>query len=255
MATSHIESQSVAQEVLIVPPTNIDGTWSWLYRVAGAAALLALLLLVVAIVVFIAQPPPNSVVDWFKLFQSNRLVGLVDLDLAMLLSEALLIPIFLALYVAPRRASEASMALGTTLGLVGIAVYLTSNPCFSMLSLSDQYATATTDAQRSALLAAGQVMLTTWQGTAYDVGYVLGGVAGLIIAVVMLRSNVLGKATAFVGILLFGLMLVPPTVGLIGLVLSFLSLVPLAIWYVLIARRLFQLGSGNTQWMARARFI
>jgi hypothetical protein len=76
------------------------------------------------------------------------------------------------------------------------------------------------------------------------VGYVLGGIAGLIVTLVMLHSAVFSKATAYVGIVLFALMVVPPTVGPIGLLLSFLSLVPLAIWYVLIARGLFQLGSA-----------
>jgi hypothetical protein len=222
---------------------SAEATWTLLYRVGGVAALIALSLLAVAIVVFIAHPPPTAVVDWFGLLQTNRLVGLVDMDLAMLLSEILLIPIFLALYVALHRASESLMALGTTLGLVGIVLYLTSNPCFSMAALSDQYAAATTEAQRSALVAAGQATLATWTGTAYDVGYVLGGIAGLIVTLVMLHSAVFSKATAYVGIVLFALMVVPPTVGPIGLLLSFLSLVPLAIWYVLIARGLFRLGS------------
>jgi len=222
---------------------SADGGWTWLYRVAGVAAVISLVLLPAAIVVYTFSPPPSSVVASFAQFQTNRLVGLVDLDLVMLVDSVLMIPVFLALYVALRRANESLMALGTTLGLVGIAVYLTTNPCFSMLSLSDQYAAATTDAQRAMFLAAGQALLTTWTGTAFDVSYVLGGVAGLTIATVMLRSTLFGKATAYVGIVLNALMLVPPTVGTIGLILSFLSLVPLAIWYVLIARRLFQLGA------------
>jgi hypothetical protein len=200
-------------------------------------------MIAIAVVVYTFSPPPSTVLGSFAQFQGNRLVGLVDLDLPMLLDSVLMIPVFLALYAALRRASEQFAALGTTLGLAGIAIYVTSNPCFSMLSLTDQYWAATSDAQRSTLLAAGQVMMTTWQGTAYDVSYVLGGIAGLILAAVMLQSNTFGKATAYVGIVLNVLMLVPPTVGPVGLVLSFLSLVPLTIWYVLIARRLFQLGS------------
>ena len=222
---------------------SADVAWKLLYRIAGAAVVISFVLLFVAIAVYSFSPPPTTVVASFAQFQANRLVGLVDLDLVMLIDSVLMIPVFLAFYVALRRASESLMALGTTVGLVGIAVYLTTNPAFSMLTLSDQYATATTDAQRAIFLAAGQAMLTTWTGTAYDVSYVMGGVAGLIVAAVMLRSNVFGKAPAYVGIVLNAMMLVPPTVGPIGIIVSFLSLVPLAIWYVLIARRLFQLGS------------
>jgi hypothetical protein len=134
------------------------------------------------------------------------------------------------------------MAIALTAGLVGIAAYFASTTAFEMLSLSDQYAAATTEAQRSMFLAAGQAMLAIWQGTAFDVGYVLEGVALLIIAIVMLRNTLFSKKTAYVGILLGVMSLVPPTAGTIGLLFALGSLVPLEIWDILIARRLFQLG-------------
>jgi hypothetical protein len=134
------------------------------------------------------------------------------------------------------------MAIALTTGLLGIAAYFASTTAFSMLSLSDQYAAATTEAERSIYLAAGQAMLAIWQGTAFDVGYVLEGVALLIIAAVMLRSTLFSKKTAYVGILLGVMSLVPPTAGTIGLLFALGSLVPLEIWDILISRRLFQLG-------------
>ena len=93
-------------------------------------------------------------------------------------------------------------------------------------------------------LAAGQATLTMWTGTAFDVSYVLGGVALLIISAVMLRSNIFSKGTAYVGLVLSVTMFVPPTVGTIGLVFSLGSLLPLEIWLILIARRLFMLAQG-----------
>jgi hypothetical protein len=148
---------------------------------------------------------------------------------------------FLALYAALRRASESFMAIATTLAFVGIALYFASNTAFSMLSLSDQYEAATTDAQRSILLAAGQAMLAIYQGTAFYMSYVLVSIAPLIISVVMLRSNIFSKVTAYTGILanVLGLAYFLPAVGVL---LSLISVVGLAIWYILIARRLFQLG-------------
>ena len=197
MATTTIRTPSTTEGPSMARSNTSTGTtWSWLYRIAGAAALVSVAMIAVAIGVYTFSPPPSTVLGSFAQFQGSRLVGLIDLDLPMLLDSVLMIPIFLALYVALRRVSEQFMALGTTLGLIGIAVYLTSNPSFSMLALSDQYGAATSEAQRSMLLAAGQVMMTTWQGTAYDVSYVLGGIAGLILAVVMLQSNVFGKTTA-----------------------------------------------------------
>lgn len=163
------------------------------------------------------------------------------MDLLLLADYALWSLMYLALYVALRRASESLMAIATTLGLLGVAVYFASNTAFNMLSLSQQYTTATTDAQRSALLAAGTAMLAIYNGTAFQASYIFLSVAPLLIAVVMLRSRDFGKATAYLGILgnVLGFGLFVPRVGV---VLAIISAVALAIWNVLIARSLLKLA-------------
>ena len=115
-----------------------------------------------------------------------------------------------------------------------------------MLSLSSQYAAATTEAQRSLFVAAGQAMLAIYQGTAFDMSYVLLAVAPLIISVVMLRSKSFGKVTACVGIVANVLEL-GSFVPVIGVFLSLVSVVGLLIWYILIARRLFLLAQGASK--------
>jgi hypothetical protein len=100
-----------------------------------------------------------TVIDWFTLLQSHWFLGLRNLGLLNIIGAALLAPTFFAIYSALRRDNEAYGAFGTILFFVGVAVYLASNRAFSMLSLSGQYASATTDAQRSLLIAAGQAML------------------------------------------------------------------------------------------------
>jgi hypothetical protein len=222
-----------------------DTTWQWLYRVGGAAALASVAFIPIAIVIYVTNPPPSTVDAWFSLSQRNRLIGLLDLDLLMIVGYVLSVPTLLALYVALRRVSQSFTAIALALGLVAVAVYLSSNPSFSMLLLSDQYAAATSEAQRSLLLAAGQTMLTMWQGTAYDVGYVLAGVAGSLMAIVMLKSDSFSKTTAYLGIVANVLAFVPPTVGTIGMIFAFGSLVPLVVWDVLIARWLLQLARGS----------
>ena len=71
--------------------------------------------------------------------------------------------------------------------------------------------------------------------------------AGLIIAVVMLRSGIFGKTTAMIGILAHGAMLVylvtwtlPPAIRAIP---PSLSGVFLFVWYILIGIKLLKLGS------------
>jgi hypothetical protein len=228
--------------------------WEGLYKVGGAAALIVTVLLTIEIIVFTAYPLPSTVIGYFTLLQSDKLLGLLDLYLLEILAYALFVPMFLALYVALRRANESYMALATTLAIIGIAVFLATNNPFSMLSLSDQYAAATTDAQRSLFLAAGQAMLANTNQRAvegFNMGFLLVSVAGLIVSAVMLRSNIFSKVTAYVGILAnaislteyFRLAFVPAAVLLL-LIIATASGFLLMIWYILIARRLIQLGQG-----------
>jgi hypothetical protein len=224
-----------------------DPRWGWLYKLGGAAALIMVVMIPIQIVVFIASPPPSTVADYFTLFQSNRLLGLLDLDLLLIVDNVLAIALYLALYIALRRASESFMAIATVLGLISIVLYIASREAtFTMLSLSNQYAAATTDDQRAMFLAAGQAMLAIYNGAAFHVSYVLGAAALLIISVVMLRSDVFSKATAYLGIvanvLAFGLY-----VPSIGIFISIFSVVLLWIWNILLARRLFQLGRNISE--------
>jgi len=223
-----------------------DSRWKNLYKIGGAAAVLSAIFIPIQVIVFIVFPLPGSVTGWFTLFQSNRLAGLIDLDLLLVADNVLLVPIFLALYAALRRTSQSVMAIGTALGLAGLVLFIASNPAFQMLSLSDQYAAATTDAERATLLTAGQVMLAGWQGTAFQTAYVIGSIAGIAISAVMLRSVLFGKVAACAGILanVIGLGLYVPVVGIYITVFSVLFL---WIWYILIARRLFQLGKSSSK--------
>jgi len=221
-----------------------DTVWKALYKIGGAATVTMLALIPIQIFIFVAYPPPGTAIEYFALFQKNWFLGLLNLDLLYILNSVLLSIIYLALYLALKRISESLMAIALTLGLVGIAAYFPSNTAFEMLSLSNQYAAATTDAQRTIFLAAGQAMLAIYRGTAFNVYYVMNAIALLIISVVMLRSNIFSRVTAYVGLLAGVLMIVPSTAGTIGLIFALASLVPWALFSVLIARRLFQLGSG-----------
>jgi hypothetical protein len=187
-----------------------------------------------------------TVIDWFTLLQSHWFLGLRNLGLLNIIGAALLAPTFFAFYSALRRDNEAYGAFGTILFFVGVAVYLASNRAFSMLSLSGQYASATTDAQRSLLIAAGQAMLAEGQTRA---GIPLIEFACLVISAVMLRGKVFSKATAYAGILgnvllmVFEIILafVPPSLDA-GMVIAVGGGLSIMIWYLLVGRRLLQLG-------------
>lgn len=227
--------------------------WKSIYKVGGAAAIAIVVLYLIEMIGFVAMGPPPATVDaWFALFRDHGLFGLFDAYLLDAVAVALMVPLFLALYAALGRAKRAHMSLATVFGFVGIAVFLATNVTFSMFYLSGQYAAATTDAQRSLFMAAGQAMFSVSieHGTGPYIGLLLIALAGLMASLVMLRNNTFGKATAYAGILANAFQLAEPPVVLVpahfyqnvGLFLILISFIFYVIWYVLIARRLFRVS-------------
>jgi hypothetical protein len=179
-------------------------------ELGGAAALIAAALLLIEIIVFTIWPQPATVTGYFTLLESNKLIGLIDFYLLEVIAYALFIPLFLALFIALRRFNESYMVLAIVLAIIGITVFLATNNSFSLLSLSDQYMAATTEAQKSMISAAGQTLIANTGQRAvggFNIGFLLISVAGLIVSTVMLRSNIFSKATAYVGILAFAISL------------------------------------------------
>jgi hypothetical protein len=198
----------------------------------------------IQVLVFLTWPPPldGTAVDWFELFSENRLVGLLDLDLLLIADNVFLVSILLALYVLLRRVNGPLMMIATSFGFLGIVFFVASNPAFEMLTLSERYTAAATQTQRDAFLAAGEAMLATWEGTAFQTYYILGSIAGIAIGAVMLRSAIFSNLAGWMAILgnAVGLGLYIPTVGVY---ISVASVVFLEVWYIVIARRLLLLGS------------
>jgi hypothetical protein len=220
-----------------------DPSWHWLYRIGGVAALIMAMIIPLQLIVFIVSPPPSTVIGWFTLFQKSKLLGLLSFECLFIVYGALSIPMSLALFVALRRTSQSFTAIYMALSLLGVVALFVARPAFDMLHLSNQYAATTTDAQRSVFLAAGEAMLAIFHGTAFLVSYVFGSLTGLIISVVMLRSNTFSRLTAYVRIIssVFDFGIFVPTIGIF---ISGFSAVLLLIWNILIARRLSQLGQG-----------
>ena len=226
-------------------PQAQRSTWLGLYRMAGIAAFAVVALIPIQAVVYVLWPPPTRVVDYFSTFQQNVVLGLLDLDLMLIVDQVLIVTVLLGLYAALRQTDASLMLVGTTIGLIGAVLFIVSREAtFSMLWLSQHYAVASSDADRAALVAAGQTLLTTYNGTAFGVGYFLSGLAMLLVSVVMLRSAVFSRLTGLAGVLAGVTGLVPASFGTLGFVLSFVSLLPLVVWLALIGRRFVQLGSA-----------
>jgi len=222
-----------------------EDRWHYLYRTAAIAALLSVSLFLFQIVAFFVWPPPSTVAGHFALLHSRPFVGLVSLDFLIIVDEVLAIPLCLALYLSLRRVHESLVLIATALSAASIVCFLIATPALNMLYLSQQYAAATSTVDREGLLAAGQAVLSSWQGTPFQVGNVVGSIGMILIGWVMLRSQIFSNSAAYVGIVSgavgFG-MYVPK----FGVFISIFSVVGMQIWYVMIALALFRLCKRTT---------
>jgi hypothetical protein len=239
---------------------TLDSRWKRLYQIGAVAALIAALIfrrnLGAEATVFVG-PAPTTALGWFTLLHNNSLLGLFFLNFFDIADYVLGGVVFVALYIALRETNKRYAGIATLLTLAGILVYLVSDTSFTMFSLSKQYAIATTDSQKSALLTVGHAVLTKgspgagYQGVGGLTSLFLLAVAGLIISVVMLRSKIFNRATPYLGIIasafdlayLAGLAFVPAAnfyflsiffIGGAGLLLM--------IWHLLVGVKLYKLS-------------
>jgi hypothetical protein len=237
-----------------------DSKWHGLYKLGGIAALSAVLVgLIEIIITFLpgGNTTQETVIDWFQLFHANPFMGLRDMGLLNICLNILASMIFFALFATHRKDNNRPYAtLAMITSFLGIGVFFATNRAFPMLALSNQYAAATSDAQRAILEAAGLSMLSVGQSHTPGtfLGFCFSEVAGVMISFVMLRSKIFSKITAYTGMIGFGFLLVFEFFSSFISGLSNMAMI-LAIfggllsmaWYVLIARRLFQLVLDATE--------
>ena len=245
-------------------PVNVEARWKSLYLIGAIAALVAAVGFrrnMGAEMTMFFGAAPKTAVGWFALLQNNSLLGIISLNLFDVIDYALVGIIFLALYVTLRKTSRVFAAIATSTCLIGIIVYVVSSTSFKMLSLSNQYTSASTTAQKTTLLVAAQTVLAKgipgagFQGVGGVVSMFLIAVAGLMISVVILRSKIFYKITGYVGILasvfdlayLLGVWIMPSVnfylwssalVGGAGLLLM--------IWHLLIGIKLYGIVGHRT---------
>jgi hypothetical protein len=231
-----------------------DAKWRTLYRAGGLAPLIALVFYSSQFVILIfGDPFPATVEDWFALAQRSRLLALWYLNALDIISVVLLGVMFLALYVALRRVCPSWMLIALYLALLGVVVFIVPRVLtLSLLPLSDLHAAATTEAQRTMLLTAGETLSHVSTATPQTLGFLLMAVAGSIISAVVLQNrsfddvSVFGKAAGYVGIVgcvvalanYVGWLIVPSTAELL---LPFNGLLWL-VWWLLISVILFKLA-------------
>lgn len=222
----------------------LDSRWKVLYRVAAVAALVSELTILLGLVTYFIWPyaPGNqSTESIFLLLQTNILGGLISLDLFLLLSNLFGVMLFLGLYASLRSVNESYALIALVMGLIAIILLVPARPIIELLSLSRLYVSATTEAARSQYLAAGDALLALFDGMGWFMNTLLGALSLLTSSLLMLRSRLFTKSTAYVGIVT-NLAVCGFFIPVLGKLLLFLSLPGYIIWYFQLARKFFQMA-------------
>jgi hypothetical protein len=229
-----------------------NSKWKTLYRAGAVAPLIALVLYASQFLLLIwGDPFPTTTEGWFALFQRSKLLGLWYLNALDILSFALLGILFLALYVALRRLRPAWMLIALYFALLGVVVFIVPRVLtLAILPLSDLHAAATTEAQRTMYLTAGEALSYVTTATPQTPGFLLMAGAGLIISLVLLprgmASQPFGRAVSYVGIVGFAVTLanyiswiVAPSIAAVLMPVNGLLWL---LWWLLISVGLFKLA-------------
>lgn len=198
---------------------NSQQTWRTLYRIGAFAALLAAaffrrncgaeldLMNMMGILDAGFEGIPVLAADWFAVMSQSPLLGLILAEAIDIINFLLMALIFLALYGALRHTNRPVMLVVVSMGLIAAAAHIASNQAFTILALSQQYAQAASDSQRTLIQSAGESLLAfnnpglIFKSSGHTVSLFLVYLAGLMASLVMLRSNIFGKWPAWMGIL------------------------------------------------------
>jgi hypothetical protein len=95
----------------------VDSSWKSLYKLGGVAALVALAANVLDVVLGFGETDiivsgTKTAADWFAVYQKDWFKGLYVLGILNVVYMAALVPVYLAIYTAHRRANGGYAAFG-----------------------------------------------------------------------------------------------------------------------------------------------
>ena len=230
-----------------------DPSWRGLYRAGGISAILIGVLFIVAIV-FIAitpQAPSSGGISTLQYIAANRSIYIIGQILGIP-SIFLGIVALLALFVALKHFNKNHAAIGSLVAIVAQLLPLAYLTFGSLVYLSDQYAAATTEAQRTAFATAAEGFIAVNNAvSAAGVDPILtaGAIGILILSLVMLKG-VFHKGVAYLGIVAGALGIIsalgifirplanPPPLGIGYIFYGVLN----TAWFVAVGYKLYKLG-------------
>ena len=185
--------------------TTVDSDGKWIYRVGGLSGIVLgigyLLTFPVVIVYAGGFPPPGA--EATLVFFAEHASDWWAATALMVLTDLLYIPLFLALYHALKGFNKYLMLLAFACGALFVALDLaitwTSYP--SMIILSGNYAEATSDAQRSLIVAAAGYPSAIVDSPLSGIYAILFPGLGELLASLVMRKGIFSKTLAYMGVI------------------------------------------------------
>jgi hypothetical protein len=227
------------------------------FRIAGIGALIAFVANVLDVALGfggseVVTYGTKSALEWFALYQQSWFKGIYALGILNIAYMTAMLPVYLGLVLSHLKKHGIWAILAMTVFLIAMAAYIATNAAIPMYVLSTKYALATTEIQKNIYLSAGEAVLARGEdftpGSFFNL--FLGGLAAISISVIMLRGGVFGKVNAWIGIIGFTFLssftflatFVPPLYNFAFYVFGSLGGILALIWFILTARRFFQLS-------------
>jgi hypothetical protein len=229
--------------------TGPDPSWRDLYRAGGVAGLLAGVMYIVAAILIFTTPsvPTAGGAETLLYIASHRSLYILK-QILWLTPSVLAMVVFLALYPALKHLNKSYAAIGAVLGISAWALSLawptTGEGAPTLVYLSDRYAAAATDAERTAFATAAEVLIAT-EAIPAALG-VLQTIGILVISLVMVGGGFpksvayLGVATGAIGIVSEAL------ISILGIAYAIYGVLVM-VWFLAIGWQLYRLARDREQ--------
>ncbi len=226
---------------------TIDPDGKWLYRVGGIAALVFGIAYIVIIALYVPMgAPPSGTEARLTYVAGNTTLWWGILGLSVL-TDLLLVPVALSLYLALKGINRNAMLVATAfVGLfIVLDLALTWTNYAVVITLSRNYAAATSDAQRAVIVAAATYPTAMLESSLLFVYNTLTLSVGIFMIGFVMLKGIFSKRTAYLG-------LVTGVLGIVAVVgpffLSALSLTIIVasllttVWVLFVGYKLYRLG-------------
>jgi hypothetical protein len=218
-----------------------------LFRAGGISAIaLGASYLVITALYVLAGAVPSGGEAWLEYLAAHTAVWWAILGLSVL-TDFLFLPVAWSLYLALKSSSSNATLVGAGL-LVLFAVLdlaVTWPNYASLISLSGDYAAATTDAQRAASVAATSYPLAVLTSSLFAVYAILVPSLGILVVSLVMLRGMFGKSIAYLGVLtgILGIVSVVGSFFLTALDATVIvTSVLTTLWVLLVGYRMLRFG-------------